>query len=176
MEANRRVEDNMRLVYHLYKNLGKTDFVLRNKDDLISEGMVGLIKASKSYDDGKSRFATYASRCIMNQMLMYIRRCKYEGREVSLDAPVAADDSGNELTYADIIPDDTCNFDQSIGAADLKARFRRFYFQLNAKQRVIVKLRCKGLRQRQIADRLKLSQSYVSRLLKKMKTAYKKAA
>ncbi len=112
----------------------------------------------------------------MNQMLMYMRRCKYEGREVSLDAPVAADDCGNELTYADIIPDESCNLERHIDAVDLKERFRRFYLSLPKKQRTILRLRYRGMRQRHIAERMNFSQSYVSRLLKKMKAAYKKSA
>ena len=176
METNKLVEDNIRLVYHLYKKFGRTDFIIQNKDDLISEGFIGLIKAARSYIEGKSKFATYAGRCIFNEMLMYIRRCKYKDMEVSLDAPIATDDNGNELTYADIIPDKRDGLDAYIEVLDAEERFQRFYLRLPDKQRKILELRKAGCKQKQIAARLGLSQSYVSRLLRKMKAGYKSAA
>lgn len=176
MDTDKLITENMRLVYHLYNKLVKTDFIVRNKDDLISEGMCGLIKAALSYDHGKSKFSTYSSRCIINQMLMYIRRSKYQGREVSLDAPLSLDENGNELTYADIIPDKRSSVDLVVQTIDMQMKFKHFCKLLPAMQQKIIWLRIKGYKQRQIANKLNLSQSYVSRLIRNMKVAYKKMA
>lgn len=175
MDDNRLVEDNIRLVYHLVKQLGRTDFVIRNKEDITSEGMIGLIKAAQTFDENKKiKFATYASRCIMNQMLMYIRKCKYVGREVSLNAPLSVDENGNELTYSDIIPDESNSLDNYIETIDLSIGIKKFYNSLtNQKLKRIFKLRSHGFKHREIAAKVGFSQSYVSRILNKLKKQFK---
>ena len=108
-DRDKLVTDNLRLVYHLFNKLKQTAIVADNKEDIISEGTVGLVKAANTYDPTKGvRFSTYASRCINNEMLMYIRRInKRTANEVSLYKVVARDEEGNNISYADILPTDT---------------------------------------------------------------------
>lgn len=173
-EQQRLVEDNVRLVYHIFKALGKTEFVIRNKEDICSEGMIGLIKAAKNFDANKGyKFATLASRCIWNQMLMFIRRSKNWQGEVSLYEPIYTDTEGNEITLIDIIDDGGAGA-AACEAKSLEAEFAAFKETLKPYPRQILELRAAGYKQRQIADDMNLSQSYVSRVLGKLKRQYKK--
>ena len=97
-ERNNLVEANMRLVYYTYEKLYKNSFVVNNKDDLISEGFLGLIKAANSYK-GRTKFSTYASTCIRNSMLMYIRsNKKHEENTISLNAILDSENDKANLT------------------------------------------------------------------------------
>ncbi len=116
------VTDNMRLVYYLANKLGETGFVKNNFEDLISEGMVGLVKAAKAFDPSKGvKFATFASRCVTNEMLMYIRRNKKHEENVLLSAAIGRDSEGNELLLSDILADERSVFDAMESADELRS-------------------------------------------------------
>lgn len=104
-EREKLVNDNIRLVYFMYEKLRKTPFVERNKDDIISEGLLGLTKAANRYDFNKgTKFASFASICIRNEMLMFIRKNeKSYMHEVSLNTPIGYDEK-QEITLQDILP------------------------------------------------------------------------
>ena len=107
-KRDRLILDNQRLVYYLYEQLSKTDIVKNNKDDIVSEGMLGLIKAADTFDETKGfQFCTYAGLCIRNAMLMYIRKLnKHWHKEVSLYTPIGEDNEGNRICDADVIQSD----------------------------------------------------------------------
>jgi RNA polymerase sporulation-specific sigma factor len=134
--------------------------------------MLGLIKAAKSFDESRNvKFATFASMCINNQMLMYIRKInRYYGKEVSLYQPVNIDNEGNTLCYADLIaakgmPQEA--LPAMMGIEDIikrqKPRDRRMFITY-----------CKGYNQKEIGKMFGLSQSYVSRIINNLKTQIKK--
>lgn len=175
MNTERLIEDNMRLVFYLYNKLGQTALVLRNKDDIISEGFIGLIKAARSFEDGRVKFATYASRCIMNEMLMYIRKLRKQEREISLFAPLNIDADGNELLLMDILSDEGASLDALIEETGTEEKYRRYKAKLKDRERQVLDLRAKEYTQRQIADELGISQSYISRIIRKLKDKYKKS-
>ncbi|MCQ2424773.1 MAG: RNA polymerase sporulation sigma factor SigK [Lachnospiraceae bacterium] len=166
---NRLIVHNLRLVAHIVKKYYAN---ASDQDDIMSIGTVGLIKAVDSFrPESGVRFATYAGKCLQNEILMYFRsRKKYSG-EISLNEPVETDKNGNLLTYADLISvDDTIAED-----LDLKLRSERagklILTALTARERKILILRY-GLRgdepmtQREIAKKLGISRSYVSRIEK----------
>jgi RNA polymerase sporulation-specific sigma factor len=160
-ERAKLVEDNLRLVYYFYEKLMKTPFVRQNKDDLISEGNIGLVKAAASYDFERAKFTTYAARCIHNQMLMYIRRCKGWERETSLYAAVGADENGRELRYIDILPDGN----DRIAEAETRVTAAQYISRLPKRDQKLLRLQEQGLTHLRIGKRLGYSQSYVSRRL-----------
>ncbi len=165
------VERNLRLVVYIAKRFENTGIEL---DDLISVGTIGLIKASNTFDPEKNiKTATYASRCIENEILMYIRKNNPQRAEMSLDEPLHTDKDGNELLIADIMTCDECDVCESIEADEEKKLVRRLVRDLNSREREIIELRFglndgKELTQKQTAERLGISQSYISRLEKKI--------
>lgn len=167
------IERNLRLVAHIVKKYcGRCD-----QDDLLSIGTIGLIKAVDSYKiESGTRFATYASKCLQNEIFMYFRSLKKTGAEVSINEPIDTDKNGNFLTYMDVISsdDNICEqIDEKIKSA--KA-LRAVGESLSARERTIICYRY-GLfgypvkTQREIALSLNISRSYVSRI---EKTALKK--
>ena len=164
------IEHNLRLVAHItkkyYANSG-------DQDDLISIGTIGLIKAVTSFKSDKgSRFATYASRCIENEILMYFRNIKKTAQDVSISDAIDTDRDGNSLTYMDIMADEDTLFED----IDLKLRTTNLYKAVEScllpREREIITLRYglygrKPLTQRETADKLGISRSYVSRIEKK---------
>lgn len=165
------IERNLRLVAHIakkYRNIG------RDPDDLISIGTIGLIKAITTFDRLKgARLATYAARCIDNEILMTIRASKRTKLEVSLQDPIGMDKEGNEISLIDILGTD---IDKIIDEVDLKIQAKRLYRKMNDvlknREKKIIELRyglssvgCKT--QREIASMLGISRSYVSRIEKK---------
>lgn len=165
------IERNLRLVAHIAKKyIGPTTC----QDDLISIGTIGLIKAVNTYSSGRStRLATYAAKCIENEILMSIRASKRLNREVSLSLPIGTDKDGNEISFNDILGTDT---DEIIDSISLKIQVGKLYQAiekvLTQREKAVVIARY-GLDggaskpQREIAGTLGISRSYVSRIEKK---------
>ncbi len=164
------IEHNMRLVAHIIK---KYYNVTTDQEDLISIGTIGLIKAVSSFDYTKKvRFATYASRCIENEILMHFRSLKKTAGDIYFDEPIDTDKEGNQLTLIDIIAED----DGIVDKIDLNIKSEQLYRFidecLDERELTIIKHRyglfgCKPLTQREVAEKLDISRSYVSRIEKK---------
>ena len=163
------IEHNLRLVAHIVKKYYTAN---RDQDDLISVGTIGLIKAIDSFNiDNGARFATYAGKCLQNEILMYFRAQKKQSMENSLSDAVDVDKDGNPLTYMDILSVD----DDIIDEIDLRIRSAKLYKAISEKlddrERTVITLRY-GLTggrcytQREVAERLGISRSYVSRIEK----------
>ena len=165
------VERNMRLVAHIVKKYQNVD---EETEELISIGTIGLIKAVGTYNDTRgSRLATYAARCIDNELLMYLRTKRKTSREVSLYEPVGTDKVGNQIRLLDI-----CESDDPDVVETLDLRWRIDLLRemiprvLHGRERQIIILRYgldmeRPLTQREIAARIGISRSYVSRIEKK---------
>ena len=167
---NKLIEHNLRLVAHIIKKYYSN---MKDQDDLISIGTIGLIKAVSTFDvDKGTRFATYASRCIENEILMHFRARKKTVQDVYLFDPIDTDKDGNALTLGDIMADEHNIFDDidlSIRSEQLHTFIRR---NLSSREQEILFLRygLAGTRpqtQKETADRLGISRSYVSRIEKK---------
>ena len=167
------IEHNLRLVVYIAKKFDNTGVGV---EDLISIGTIGLIKAINSYDKDKNiKLATYASRCIENEILMYLRRNSKIKAEVSIDEPLNVDWDGNELLLSDIIGTDEDIIYRDIETEVECKMLKRAINQLPERERIIVDLRF-GLSsedgeektQKEVADMLGISQSYISRLEKKI--------
>ena len=160
---------NLRLVAHIVKKYYITS---KNQEDLISIGTIGLIKAVDSFDcQNGARFATYAGRCLQNEILMYFRAQKKTQCEVSLSEPIDVDKDGNPLTYIDIISvDDTIADDIFVKITSTRAKkFIREGLTPRERQILILRYGLTGaspLTQREIAEGLDISRSYVSRIEK----------
>lgn len=165
------IERNMRLVAHIAKKYNNSS---EDQDDLISIGTIGLIKAIDTYNIEKgTRLATYASKCIENEILMNIRTNKKNRVQVSLQDPIGTDKEGNEISLIDVLGTD---IDDILDEVELKVQISKLYEQLDKiltqREREIVKLRY-GLTpygyktQREIAQKLDISRSYVSRIEKR---------
>lgn len=165
------VERNLRLVAHVMK---KYQNVSEDMEDLISYGTIGLIKAVKSYmPDKGSRLATYAAKCIDNEVLMLFRSRKKFSREVSLYEPIGTDKEGNEVRLLDILVYDQLDVVESLQIREDVQKLRDiFYKVLSERERDIIAYRY-GLRngyeftQREIGEKLGISRSYVSRMEKR---------
>lgn len=174
---NELIEHNLRLVAHIVK---KYYSITRDQDDLISIGTIGLIKAVNtfSYEKG-TRFSTYASRCVENEILMHFRNLKKSASDVSINDPIDSDKDGGSLTLMDVIADETSLIDN----IDLKLKSEKLYHlireNLSDWEREIIILRYglygkRPLTQREIAARLHISRSYVSRIEKRALEILKK--
>lgn len=164
------IERNLRLVAHIVKKFSNTRVDL---DDLISIGTIGLIKGISTYKpDRGTRLATYAARCIQNEILMYLRSIRPQQAEVSLQDPIGVDRDGNELTFLDILYTDEDVVPDTVGVRLDESKVRKRVARLKGKEKLVVELRY-GLKggavrtQREIARRLGISRSYVSRIEKK---------
>ncbi|MDO5403431.1 MAG: RNA polymerase sporulation sigma factor SigE [Eubacteriales bacterium] len=167
------IEHNLRLVVYIAKKFDNTGVGV---EDLISIGTIGLIKAINSYNRDKNiKLATYASRCIENEILMYLRRNSKTKAEVSIDEPLNVDWDGNELLLSDILGTDEDVIYKDIESEAECKILKRAIDKLPERERVIVDLRY-GLTsadgeektQKEVADLLGISQSYISRLEKKI--------
>lgn len=165
------VEHNLRLVVYIARRFENTG---TNLEDLISIGTIGLMKAIGTYRTEKNiKLATYASRCIENEILMHIRKISNQKTEVSLDEPINLDGDGNELLLSDILGTGEDEiFAPLEAAADLRA-LRQALQELSGREREIIAMRFgldgrKELTQKEIAQKLGISQSYISRLEKKI--------
>lgn len=172
MEARQvLVEHNLRLVVYISKRFENTGVFI---EDLISIGTIGLIKAVNTYDSGKNiRLATYASRCIENEILMYLRKNNGQKSEVSFDEPLNTDWDGNELLLSDILGTDSDMVLRPIEDDVDRELLRDAFGKLNDREKQIISMRF-GLcgkeerTQKEVADLLGISQSYISRLEKRI--------
>ena len=173
------IEHNLRLVVYLAKKFENTGVCV---EDLISIGTIGLIKGINTFNpEKKIKLATYASRCIENEILMYLRRNNRVKLEVSFDEPLNTDWDGNELLLSDIL-----GTDEDVIYKDLETEveislLKKAMLSLNERERQIIELRFgvnrvenKELTQKEVADILGISQSYISRLEKKIMETLKK--
>jgi RNA polymerase sporulation-specific sigma factor len=165
------IEHNLRLVAHIVKKYNMVD---KETDDLISIGTIGLIKAIDTFDDEKGiRLATYASRCIDNELLMMLRSGKRLAKEVYLYDPIGSDREGNEINLLDIIEEAEVDIVENIVLEDdIKKLYHMIGKVLTDREREIICLRYglsnrKEVTQREIAGMLGISRSYVSRIEKK---------
>lgn len=173
---NKLIEHNLRLVAHIIKKYYSVGY---EQDDLISIGTIGLIKAVNSYTSDKgTKLATYASRCIENEILMYFRAQKKTNGDVYMSDPVDMDKDGNTLALIDIISDDKDIVDDIELRIKIEKLYKIIAEKLDEREKTIIYLRyglCGNpeLTQREIAKRLKISRSYVSRIEKKaLETMY----
>ena len=164
------IERNLRLVAHIVK---KYQGAPEEMDDLISIGTIGLIKAIHTFDAQKaSRLSTYAARCIDNELLMLLRSKKKSNREVSLYDPIGTDKEGNEISLLDIIETEPVDVVKNYSLKqDIARLYQLLPKVLTTREREIIKLRYglygeQELTQREIAKRLNISRSYVSRIEK----------
>ena len=165
------IEHNLRLVVYIARRFENTGV---NLEDLISIGTIGLIKAISTYRlDRKIRLATYASRCIENEILMHIRKIAGQRSEVSLDEPINMDYDGNELLLSDILgTEEDLVMHRLEDAVDLKL-LRQALRELPRREQEIITLRYglggqKELTQKEVARKMGISQSYISRLEKRI--------
>ncbi len=173
------IEHNLRLVAHIAKKYQNVD---EETEDMISIGTIGLIKAIDSFDSGKGKLSTYASRCIDNELLMFLRARKKTSREVSLYEPIGTDREGNEINLLDIMEQEQVDVVDRLEAENKLSRLSGLIREkLNEREREIIILRY-GLTseyevtQREIGRKLGISRSYVSRIekraLEKLREAY----
>ena len=171
-ESLRRVlvERNLRLVVYIARKFENTGVGL---EDLISIGTIGLIKAANTFRADKNiKLATYASRCIENEILMYIRKNQNQKLELSLEAPLSADWDGNELILSDVLGSDEENVGKRLEDEEEKSVIAEAVALLGDREREIIELRFglggrREMTQKEVADMLGISQSYISRLEKK---------
>ena len=167
------IEHNLRLVVYIAKKFDNTGVGV---EDLISIGTIGLIKAINTFNSGKNiKLATYASRCIENEILMYLRRNSKLRMEVSIDEPLNVDWDGNELLLSDILGTDEDIIYRGIENEVEKSLLGKAIGKLSDREQTIVKLRFginmpegKEKTQKEVADMLGISQSYISRLEKRI--------
>ena len=166
------IERNLRLVVYIARKFENTGIGV---EDLISIGSIGLIKAINTFKPAKKiKLATYASRCIENEILMYLRKTNKLRSEISIDEPLNTDWDGNELLLSDILGTDANVIYKGIEDEVDKALLKKALAKLTAREREIVELRF-GFKnqgeentQKEVADKLGISQSYISRLEKKI--------
>lgn len=167
---NKFIEHNLRLVAHIIKKYYSKQ---RDQEDLISIGTIGLIKAVNSFNmDKGTRFATYAARCIDNEILMYFRNLKKSAQDVYISDSIDTDKEGNSLTLMDIVSDDESvadNIELKIESEKIRTLIK---LHLDEREKLIIELRYglngkKSLTQREVASILGISRSYVSRIEKK---------
>lgn len=165
------IEHNLRLVVYIAKRFENTGAGI---EELISIGTVGLIKAVNTYNSEKNiKIATYASRCIENEILMFIRKSSQRKREISIDEPLSVDYDGNELLLSDILGSDSDSVYKKMEEDEERKIVREAVMDLSDRERVIIELRFglgrdEELTQKEVADALGISQSYISRLEKKI--------
>ena len=165
------IEHNLRLVAYIAKRFENTG---ANIEELISIGTVGLIKAISTFNADKNiKLATYASRCIENEILMFIRKSSSQKREISIDEPLSVDWDGNELLLSDILGSDNDVVSKAMEEDEERRIVREAVSDLNDRERIIIEMRfglsgSDELTQKEVADKLGISQSYISRLEKKI--------
>lgn len=171
LDARRKlIEHNLRLVAHVVKKYARTG---EDQEDLISIGTIGLIKGVDTFNPSKGvRLATYCARCIENEVLMHLRNVKKNSREVSLFEPIGTDREGNDVSLVDVLGTDAQVVEDAAESTVIMARVRDFVESLTPKERTVLDLRFglygkERMTQRDIAKRLGISRSYVSRIEKR---------
>ncbi len=169
--TDKLIRHNLRLVVYISKKFDNTGAGL---EDLISIGTIGLIKAVNTYNPEKNiKLATYASRCIENEILMHIRKNASHRGDVSIDEPLNVDWDGNELLLSDILGSDDDSVSADIERCEDEKTVRDAVSLLEGRERDIIEMRYglagrKEMTQKEVADALGISQSYISRLEKKI--------
>lgn len=168
---NKLIEHNLRLVAHIAK---KYTSIFKDCDDAISIGTIGLIKGISSYNfDKKTKLSTYVSRCIENEILMAVRAGKKTQNEMSIDEPIGTDSEGNQITFNDILSNDDDEILDTVNMKMVRSSLAKLLDSvLDRRERIIIILRyglCGGKEytQNEIAKKLKISRSYVSRIEKR---------
>lgn len=165
------IERNLRLVVYISRKFENTGIGI---EDLVSIGTIGLIKAVNTFDPAKKiKLATYASRCIENEILMYLRRNNKLRSEVSFDEPLNIDWDGNELLLSDVLGTDNDIISRPIEEEVDKQLLSLAMSSLSDREKMIMEMRfgmggCEEKTQKEVADRLGISQSYISRLEKRI--------
>lgn len=165
------IEHNLRLVVYIAKKFESTGIGI---EDLVSIGTLGLIKAINTFKADKNiKLATYASRCIENEILMYIRKNSGTRGEISIDEPLNVDWDGNELLLSDVLGNDEDSVSYELEQAEERRVIREAVSRLDDRERLIIEMRYglggrQEMTQKEVADRLGISQSYISRLEKKI--------
>lgn len=168
---NKLIEHNLRLVVFLAKKYDNTAYDL---EDLVSIGTLGLIKGVKTYKlDKNIKLATYASRCIDNEILMFLRKNKRKSSEISFEDSINFDNEGNELHLEDILGTDNNLVEKQVEDENDKILLKEEIKKLKGRDKEIIEMRYglsgkKELTQKEVADKLSISQSYISRIEKKL--------
>ncbi len=168
---NELITHNLRLVVYIARKFDSTSVGV---EDLISIGTIGLIKAVNTFNPEKGiKLATYASRCIENEILMYLRKTSNQKTEISIDEPLNIDWDGNELLLSDILGSDVDEISRSLEQEDEKKLLHSLVDTLNPREKQIMEMRFgmngyQEYTQKQVADALSISQSYNSRLEKRI--------
>lgn len=168
---NKLIEHNLRLVVFLAKKYDNTAYDL---EDLVSIGTLGLIKGVKTYKlDKNIKLATYASRCIDNEILMFLRKNKRKSSEISFEDSINFDNEGNELHLEDILGTENNLVEKQVEDANDKILLKEEIKKLKGRDKEIIEMRYglsgkKELTQKEVADKLSISQSYISRIEKKL--------
>ncbi len=171
------IEHNLRLVVYIAKKFENTGVGI---EDLISIGTIGLMKAVNTFDVSKKiKLATYASRCIENEILMYLRKTSAQKTEVSIDEPLKVDWDGNELLLSDILGTEGDSVDKQLDDEVDRQLLYLALHKLSLREQRIMELRFglmggRELTQKEVADRMGISQSYISRLEKRIMKRMKK--
>lgn len=171
------IEHNLRLVAYIAKKFENTGASI---EELISIGTLGLMKAVSTFNADKNiKLATYASRCIENEILMFIRKTASQKREVSIDEPLSVDWDGNELLLSDILGSEADVVSKHMEDDEEKQMLKAAVQELATRERVIIEMRFglvngEELTQKEVADALGISQSYISRLEKKIMSRLRK--
>ena len=171
------IEHNLRLVAYIAKKFDNTQASI---EELISIGTVGLVKAISTFNMEKNiKLATYASRCIENEILMFIRKHSSKRREISIDEPLSVDYDGNELLLSDILGGDSDTVSKKMEEEEERRILIAAVNELCPRERVIIEMRFglggrEELTQKEVADALGISQSYISRLEKKIMVRLRK--
>lgn len=175
---NKLIEHNLRLVAHIGKKYSGS---VPDHEDLLSIGTIGLIKGIESFDPDKgTRLATYAARCVENEILMMLRAKKKENGDVSLNESVGTDKEGNNIMLIDVMSNNEADiFDEINTGVEIKQLYKNIKTELDRREREVIILRYglldgKCVPQREIAKKLGISRSYVSRIEKKAVSKLKK--
>ena len=164
------IEHNLRLVAHIAKKYANTNI---DQDDLISIGTIGLIKAIGTFDFQKGKLATYAARCVENELLMFIRANKKVRQEISLEDPIGRDKEGNNISLMDVLcVEESGIVDQVQLNMQTEKLYRKIGSVLTPREKTVIELRYglygqERITQQKAADKLGISRSYISRIEKR---------